>query len=97
MYEMRCCHEKSRYDRYHNVDMVDILVLINTDSFSEVASIIYTIKDTESSSSRGNLLIFNTTTALLLLLLLLLASLSLHQSGANPYNRLGLWLGCVCW
>lgn len=91
MYEMCCRHVRSGYDEYHNVDMVDILVLVDADFFSDIASIIHTVKDTKSSSSRGNLLIFNTTTALLLLLLLL-ASLSLHQSGANPNNRLGLWL-----
>lgn len=68
--------------------MINILVLVDADSFSEITSIIYTIKDTESSSSRESLLIFNTTAVLLLPLLVV--SLSLHQSGANPYDRLGL-------
>lgn len=88
MYQMDCCNERLWYHSYHNVDMINILVLVDADSFSEITSIIYTIKDTESSSSRESLLIFNTTAVLLLPLLVV--SLSLHQSGANPYDRLGL-------
>ena len=65
--------------------MVNILVLLDTDFFSNITTIIQTIENTKSTRNGRGLLIF--TTFLLLLLFL-------HQNGANPYNRLGLNFIC---
>lgn len=65
--------------------MVNILVLLDTDFFSDIPTIIQTIKYTKCGRNGRDLLIFN---AFLLLLLFL------HQNGANPYNRLGLNFVC---
>lgn len=69
--------------------MVNILVLLDTDFFSDITTIIQTIEYTKCGRNGRDILIFNT---------FLLLFLFLHQNGANPYNRLGLilFVSIVC-